>query len=154
MEKPEREPEERQDSDEGKNVPEAGVGPEQAAGPAGGKSVDESWKQQVRREKEETAGNAPEGEPRLELPKPDFLFIVNSLAMQVLIYLGQIPNPATRRPEQDLSQAKHVIDMLDVLEQKTKGNLTNEEAKALQTTLYDLRMRYIGLAGGTLRSET
>ena len=112
------------------------------------KKVDEDWKEEVRRERE-TAHKAQEQEQpprRGPLPRPDFSFLVTSLAMQVLMSFGEIPSPVTGQPNLDLEQAKHGIDTLGVLEEKTKGNLTEEESNLLQTTLYDLRLLYVSLS--------
>ncbi len=107
------------------------------------KKVDESWKQEARRDKETARKTASDRPAHGSLPKPDFSFLVNSLAMQALFSLGQIPHPATGKPVFDLDHAKHGIDLLDMLSAKTKGNLSDDEAKLLSSTLYDLRTRYI-----------
>ena len=124
-------------------------------GEAEGKKVDESWKEEARREKE-AVGKA-DRHPRQDgpLPEPDFSFLVTSLAMQVLMSFGDLASPVTGKAEVDLERAKHSIDTLGVLEQKTKGNLSQEEERLLQTTLYDLRVRYIAMSssGAPLRTS-
>ena len=113
------------------------------ANPSDAKKVDESWKEEARRAKG-SADKAPrERHEHGGLPKPDFDFLVNSLAMQALMCLGHLAHPGTEEVQLDLEGAKHSIDMLDMLSAKTKGNLTDDESKLLQTTLYDLRVRYI-----------
>ena len=77
------------------------------------------------------------------LPQPDFRMFLSGLAGQAAIHLGLIENPATGKREQDLQQAKYTIDLLQVIKDKTKGNLDPEEEKALDGILYDLRMRYV-----------
>ena len=81
------------------------------------------------------------------MPKPSLEMMVTNLAIQALIALGEVANPATRKQERNLPQAKHTIDLLGVLEEKTRGNLSDEEKKHLEGTLYDLRMRYVSMAG-------
>ena len=121
-------------------------------GRAEGKRVDEDWKKEAKRAKERLAKeeSADEGgEPdsrRYALPKPSFELMVTNFAIQALIAMGEIANPVTRRQQRDLDQAKHAIDLLGVLEEKTKGNLTEDEKRHLDGTLYDLRMRYVALS--------
>jgi len=102
------------------------------------KSVDESYKEQVAREKEalkDTGSFTP--------PEPNFNFFITTLALQATISLGAVPNPATNKTEKDLTQAKFLIDTLGMLGEKTKGNLTKEEGDLLENLLYELRMQYI-----------
>jgi hypothetical protein len=75
--------------------------------------------------------------------EPTFEVIVSTYATQAAVSLGQIPNPITKKTEVDLPQAKFAIDLLQVLEEKTKGNRTAEEDKFLSDCLYQLRMVYI-----------
>ena len=119
------------------------------------KHIDESWKEEARREKDRLAeeakdGSEPEGTAaaRGRLPEASFDLLVISLAIQARIALGEIANPVTRRQELNLEQAKHAIDLLGMLEQKTKGNLTEEEQTHLEGALYDLRMRYVQVMQG------
>lgn len=76
-------------------------------------------------------------------PEASFSFFISTLAMQVTIFLGAIPNPATNKAEENFPQAKFIIDTLDMLREKTKGNLTKEEQELLDNVLYNLRMLYI-----------
>ena len=57
--------------------------------------------------------------------------------------LGQIENPLTKKKETDLNQARYTIDILRILKDKTKGNLTEAEDKHLQNALYNLQMSYV-----------
>ena len=122
--------------------------------PENGKHVDESWKEEARREKERLAreeAEAPAEGPAEGrgapggLPEPSFDLFVLSLAIQARIAMGEIANPVTRKQELDLDGAKHAIDLLGILEVKTKGNLTPDEKSHLEGALYDLRMRYVQL---------
>jgi hypothetical protein len=76
-------------------------------------------------------------------PKADFLTLVASLAGQATIHLGLVEHPIKKKVETDLVQARYAIDMLGVLEQKTRGNLTDEEKQVFSHILTDLRMRFV-----------
>ncbi|KPK43055.1 MAG: hypothetical protein AMJ78_00200 [Omnitrophica WOR_2 bacterium SM23_29] len=76
-------------------------------------------------------------------PEATFSFFISTLALQASIFLGQIPNPATNKKEKNLSQAKFIIDTIDMLKDKTKNNLNNDENKLLEDILYELKMQYV-----------
>jgi hypothetical protein len=78
--------------------------------------------------------------PVLELT---FMNYLQSLAFSALIHLGEIPDPTSSQKAKSLPMAKQTIDLLGLLREKTKGNLTVEEDKAFEYLLYDLRMRYV-----------
>jgi uncharacterized protein DUF1844 len=67
------------------------------------------------------------------------------LSTQALLSLGEVPDPATGKPTRDLSAAKHLIDLLGVLREKTRNNLDAGEESLFDSVLYDLRMRYVEL---------
>lgn len=102
------------------------------------KNVDESWKETIGKEKDILKKDQ---EPTT--PEASFSFFVTTLALQASIFLGQIPNPATNKKEKNLSQAKFIIDTLDILKNKTKNNLNDDEAKLLENVLYELKMQYV-----------
>lgn len=81
-----------------------------------------------------------------ELPPADFLAILEILMSQALMYMGAFPDPQTGRPIVSLEAAKFHIDLLGVLEEKTKGNLNEEEASNLAKVLHGLRMQYVELS--------
>jgi len=108
------------------------------------KKVDESWKETAEKQKE---GLKKEG--KFMTPEPDFSFFITTLSLQAAISLGQIPNPATNQKEEDLNQAKFLIDTLGILQDKTKGNLTAEEIQLLENVLYELRMQYVSKTSKT-----
>jgi hypothetical protein len=117
------------------------------------KHIDEGWKEEARREKDRLASEealkgeeAPSPEESLGgrgLPEPSLDLLVLSLAIQARIAMGEIANPVTRKQELDLESAKHAIDLLGILEEKTKGNLTDDEKAHIESSLYELRMRYV-----------
>ena len=75
--------------------------------------------------------------------KIDFPTFVLSLATSAQVHLGSIPNPVSGKTEKDLVLAKQTIDIIGILQEKTKGNLSDEEARLMEHLLYDLRMRYV-----------
>ena len=79
----------------------------------------------------------------LNMPRIDFSRFVISLAHQTLALLGEIPNPETNETERNLPLAKQTIDILEMLEEKTKGNLTGAEEKMIEQVLYDLRTHFV-----------
>jgi hypothetical protein len=81
------------------------------------------------------------------LPTVDFHTFVLSLGSSALLHLGEIEHPDVGATQKDLPLAKHTIDILVMLEQKTKGNLTPAEEKLIQSLLYDLRLRYVEAQG-------
>ena len=76
-------------------------------------------------------------------PKIDFSTFMLSLFTTAQLQLGEIPNPYTQKFEEDLMMAGETIDIMAMLEKKTAGNLTNEEAKLVEDLLYNLRMTYV-----------
>lgn len=77
------------------------------------------------------------------LPAINFPTFIISLSTQALMHLGEIPNPLTGKLEKEIQAAKQTIDILSVLEEKTRGNLDQGEAKLMEEVLYDLRMKYV-----------
>lgn len=138
--------------------------------------VDSDWKAQAQAEKEKLAreveakqakqaqqAQAPGGgaagpggagagaqAPR-ELPPPSFGTLVTNLATQILYALGGYEDPRTKRRYVDLDLAKHQLDCLAILEEKTKGNLTEDEKKILDQALYECRMQYVQIAQRVIR---
>lgn len=80
---------------------------------------------------------------RCHMPPLDFNTFVLSLSTQALIQLGEVNAPEGEKIKVDLQMARHSIDLLGLLEEKTKGNLTGEEERLLQQVLFDLRMRFV-----------
>ncbi len=77
------------------------------------------------------------------LPVIDFATFIISLSHSALMHLGAAPNPETNQVEIHLPLAKQTIDLVGLLEQKTKGNLTGDEERLLGQVLYELRMKYV-----------
>jgi hypothetical protein len=85
------------------------------------------------------------GRERGTLPAASFGSLVQSLTTQVLFYLGEL-TPRGVEPQVNLDMAKYNIDLLGVLEDKTKNNLDDEERRLLDAALYETRMRYVSVA--------
>lgn len=91
-------------------------------------------------------GGATAGFEHRPLDEPtgvDFTMLINAFAQPALIFLGEIPHPATGQPTVDLEQARIQIDMLDLMRVKCRGNLSYQEESLLEKILYELRMRYV-----------
>jgi hypothetical protein len=88
-------------------------------------------------------GSAEEGHEAHELPPASFEVLIQSLATQAMMFLNPQRDPKTGRSMQNLDLAKHTIDLLAILEEKTRGNLSEEEKKLLDTVLYEMRMAYV-----------
>jgi hypothetical protein len=130
--------------------------------------VDEDWKNQVQAEKEafqrqqqaspeakqpppaakepSPAAREPPAGARPPLPPPDLFYLASSLYMQALMGLGAIPNPISGQPKVELEKAKHAIDTLAMLQQKTEGNRTSEESQSIEEMLHELRMAFIAVS--------
>jgi Domain of unknown function (DUF1844) len=80
-----------------------------------------------------------------ENPPATFATLVQSILTQILFYLGDLA-PRGSQPQINLDAAKHNIDLLTLLEEKTVNNLTEEEKRLLDAALYETRMRYVGVA--------
>ncbi len=114
---------------------------------------DEDWKQQAQQEKEKisdvkgAAANGEAAEAYRDLPPASFLTLVNSLVVQTLYSLGRLGDPGSQQaPPVNLDLAKHHIDLLSILEDKTKGNLNAEESRGLSMALHEMRMLYVQTA--------
>lgn len=127
---------------------------------------DEDWKQQAQREKEKlsqqektpdkTAPDEPAGDHEHNhehdhahthtLPEAGIATLVESLTIQTLYAMGKIQDPSGSQPTVNLDLAKHHIDTLQVIQDKTRNNLTEEETKLLAIRLHELRLQYVSLA--------
>ena len=77
------------------------------------------------------------------LPEPNLISLASGLATQAMVSMGAFPNPMTGKTCMLLNQAKHLIDTVELLFEKTKGNQTPEEAKTLENVLHELRMIFV-----------
>ncbi len=126
--------------------------------------VDDDWKSRAQAEKEqlqqqasakqkqppaesaqeEPSPSRPEPEADIPLPPASFSFLVTSLATQALATMGQVPGE-DGKPIVQLKHAQHFIDTLAMLEEKTKGNLTPDEAAILENVLHELRLIFVAV---------
>ncbi len=114
-----------------------------------GLHIDADGKTEAANEKERLAQEEQAARETAPVPgKPSFTDMVNMLAMQAAIALGGYQGPGGENIPANPAAAKHHIDLLDVLDEKTKGNLSKEEQRVLDTVLYELRMQYVQFAGG------
>ena len=98
-------------------------------------------KEKIKEEKkEERKKEEPQSVP---LPEVSLSSLVFSLSSSALLHLGEIADPQTGEKKEDFALAKHSIDTISMLRDKTKGNLTEEEDKFLESILTDLRWRYV-----------
>ena len=118
--------------------------------------IDEDWKQQAKKEKEEVAEKeeaekqeAGQDKRQGPLPQGDMAALVSMLFTQTLFSLGFIQVKGQDKREPDLALAKYNIDMLEMLEAKTKGNLSEDEQQAITTARNELRMAYVKVSGTT-----
>jgi hypothetical protein len=87
-----------------------------------------------------------EPEEQAPLPEVNFVTFLLSLSTSALIQLGEIEDPAAKQPVKNLPLAKQTIDLIGMLKEKTKGNLTSDEDRLMENILFDLRMRYVKAA--------
>lgn len=73
----------------------------------------------------------------------NFNTFILSLNTAALVHLGELPDPITNRREPNLTLARHTIETLEMLKEKTKGNLTLDEERLLQSILYELKLKYV-----------
>ena len=130
--------------------------------PAPRKKVDSDWLERVEAEKltggttdkassETSASRGTAGKPGDKTtargPEVNFSLFLSTLALQAYVGLGEMEDPATRSKKVNLDQARYMIEILEVVQNKTKGNLSPEEDKTLNHILYDLRLKYVEKAG-------
>ena len=115
--------------------------------------VDEDWKKEAQKEKEILAAQEEEEKKKAEeetrrgpLPKGNFAALISMLVTQAFFAMGLVHVIGEKEKEPDLELAKYNIDMLETIEEKTKGNLTEEEKKVLENTLGQVRMAYVQVA--------
>ncbi|MGE3315053.1 MAG: DUF1844 domain-containing protein [Planctomycetaceae bacterium] len=130
-------------------------------------SSDEDWKDRVKAEdaaldkkiQSESAPDGPAAEATADdefggpMPPPTFTTLVSLFSTQAMVALGLIPNPATGKADPRFDVAKHFIDMLSVLEEKTRRNLTGNEAQFLEMSLHQLRLAFVELQKGDGKSQ-
>jgi len=115
--------------------------------------IDEDWKSQVQAEKEAAkqqatqpaAAQQPAGAKDVPMPPASLEMLLTTLVTEAMISLGQVPHPLTGETVFQPQQAKYLIDTIDVLREKTKGNATADETQLMDHLLHQLRMAYVEL---------
>jgi hypothetical protein len=107
--------------------------------------VDEDWKSQVEAEKEAVRHEEQpaRARPAAPLPPPDLTVLASSLYLQAMVALGLLPSPGSDQPEVHLDHARHTVDTLQMLQEKTEGNRTPEESREIEKMLHELRLAYV-----------
>lgn len=98
-------------------------------------------KKEKKQQSEEATGSARDNEQHY--PLVNFTNFVLSLSTSALFHFGDFPETEGDKPEKNLPAAKQTIDILDMLHEKTKGNLDKNESDLIQGVLYELKMRYV-----------
>jgi hypothetical protein len=101
------------------------------------KPLTQETKQQAQKTKQQAQ------KTKQQIPEASFSLFISSLATQTLINLGEMASPFSKKKALDLNQAKFTLDTLQIIKDKTEGNLTDNETKYLDTLLHDLRTRYV-----------
>jgi hypothetical protein len=127
--------------------------------------IDEDWKSQVQAERDEAAKGKPAGAtsdeslgaPSAEADSPEvrdppmppasFEMLLTTLATEALVALGAVPHPITGETHVHRNQAKFLIDTVEILKEKTAGNLSASEQQVLDSMLHQLRMVFVQTAG-------
>jgi len=106
---------------------------------------DEETEAKSNEENQTTEGETTQkkGSDTYQLPKINFATFIFSLNSSALVHLGALEDPATGKKNKNLGVAKQTIDIIGMLQEKTKGNLTEDEENMLKNILYDLRILYI-----------
>ncbi len=124
--------------------------------------VDEDWKHEAQRDKDKLAAQEAEEKEQEEtqgpkregpLPEGNLAALISMLTTQSLFALGFLQIKGEEEREPDLDLARYNIELLQALEEKTKGNLTPEEQKLLKNTLAELRMGYVSVANQAAQEE-
>jgi hypothetical protein len=120
--------------------------------------IDEDWKSQVEAEREaakrqqdqpaaggpSTAEDATQAGP-IPWPEPSLALLITTLATQAMAAMGLMAYAGGEQSTVDLEQAKHFVDTIGLLEEKTRGNATAEEAALFENVLHELRMAYVAV---------
>lgn len=99
-------------------------------------------------EKREKVADSVKDKPKTQvqeevLPEVTFSSFIFSLSTTAMLHFGDFPDPTTKKPTKNLAAAKQTIDMLDMIKNKTRGNLDDNEKELLDGLLYELKMRYV-----------
>jgi len=128
--------------------------------------VDEDWKARVEAERQQAAQTKAAGQANNQtaetalddddgpMPPPGLLYLASSMYFQALVCLGLLPHPTTGKPEPSLRRARHAIDTLEILWEKTEGHRTPHESEALDSMLHELRLAYLNAGSASKEPPT
>ena len=127
--------------------------------------IDEDWKSRVEAEKQEaakaqeaTSAQGPAAETAdfadVEMPPASLELLLTTLGTEALVAMGQLPHPVTGKLHPQRNQAQYLIDTIDVLRNKTKGNLTPGEQQLIDSLLHQLRMLFVETANRTVERSS
>ncbi|MDR1959743.1 MAG: DUF1844 domain-containing protein [Planctomycetaceae bacterium] len=110
--------------------------------------LNDQWKSQVKGDEPHDESPQIPDEKELQkhdvpLPAPTLISLASGIAAQAMVSMGVFPNPMLGKPCMLLNQAKHLVDTVEMLFEKTKGNQTSEETKTLENVLHELRMLFV-----------
>jgi len=111
--------------------------------------IDEDWKARVESERKAAAAGSqepPSPQAPAEWPEPSLVLLATTLATQAMVGLGLVVHPMTGKATIDLPQARHFIDTLAMLLEKTEGHRSEEESAMLDHTLHELRMTFLSVS--------
>jgi len=115
------------------------------------KKVDDTWKERVSQEKEtakEQHATSPHTPTQDDPHTVTFSRFLSSLAIQAMVHFGDVEDPVTKKKSKNLEVAKEFIDLLIMLRNKTRSNLTDEESKLFDAILADLQMKFVQASNG------
>lgn len=118
--------------------------------------LNNQWKAKIKGEDDASKTSTDEEELQkhdIPLPEPTLTSLASGLAAQAMVSMGIFPNPATGKSCMLLNQAKHLIDTVEMLQEKTKGNQTPEETKTFENMLHELRMIFVAAQNEKSRRE-
>ena len=105
--------------------------------------AEEEAKRETEKEEVKQEDARRDDDQRAPLPEVNFNSLIISLSSSALIHIGEIADPHTGEKKKDIALAKQSIDIISMLKEKTRGNLTDEEQKFIDNILTDLRWRYV-----------
>lgn len=112
---------------------------EESVAPSSDEPAGKTWKEDIKPGPEIREDKPLEG----AAPEVDFIGFILSLSTTAMYHFGDIPDPYTQKAEKNLAAAKQTIDILSIIQEKTRGNLDEQEKELLEEALYELRMRFI-----------
>ncbi len=111
--------------------------------------VDSDWKREASDEKSRLAEDTEDAHRRPQLPEPSLVEIINMIVMQATIGLGGVKSPTGETLPPDFAIAKHYIDLLELLKEKTAEGQTDDEKRLFDSVLHEMHMQYVHVVSST-----